>query len=92
MLVWSVVGLSGQFVVDALWSVLRKQRQGPSNQSLFDRIMSSKWSPMKKLTDEEYENMLQERLVRIEAEIALLDDDLNKLKSKNDNKDEEGKA
>ena len=40
-----------------------------------------KWSPMKKLSDEEYGNLLKERLLRIEADIALVDEELEKLRS-----------
>ena len=40
-----------------------------------------KWSPMKKLSDEEYGNMLKERLLRVEADIALLDEELEKVRS-----------
>lgn len=32
--------------------------------------------PMKSLTDEEYEGMLQEKLLKVEAEISLLDDQI----------------
>ena len=40
-----------------------------------------KWSPMKKLSDEEYGNLLKERLLRIEADIALVDEELEKVRS-----------
>lgn len=33
-----------------------------------------KWSPMKVLSDEQYERMLRERLLKVEAEIAILDE------------------
>ena len=36
---------------------------------------------MKVLSDEEYEKVLKEKLVRVEAEIALIDEDIVKLKS-----------
>lgn len=36
---------------------------------------------MKVLSDEEYEKVLKEKLVRVEAEIALIDEDIDKLKS-----------
>ena len=39
-----------------------------------------KWSPMKVLTDEEYESMLREKLLRVDAEIAIVDEDLGKLR------------
>ncbi|KAL8818692.1 MAG: hypothetical protein Q9223_002729 [Gallowayella weberi] len=43
------------------------------------RILNSKWSPMKVLSDEEYENLLREKLVRVEAELAMVDEDIEKV-------------
>ena len=48
---------------------------------LWNRVADMKWSPMKKLSDEEYGNLLKERLLRIEADIALLDEELEKVRS-----------
>ena len=42
--------------------------------------MASKWSPMKQLTDQEYENILEERLLRLNAEIAVIDENIASLK------------
>ena len=39
-----------------------------------------KWSPMKVLTDEDYVRMLRERMVSVEAEIAVVDEDLEGLR------------
>lgn len=36
---------------------------------------------MKKLTDEEYENILEEKLLRLEAEVAIIDEDIAALKA-----------
>jgi hypothetical protein len=38
------------------------------------------WAPMKSLTDDEYEKLLQERLLRLDVEISLLDDQIADLK------------
>lgn len=91
IIVWSALGISGQFAFDIISPRLRDQRQGQSNQSLLERITSSKWSPMTKISDEDYEEMLQERLVRIEAEIAVIDDDIAKLKSEASSKSDQRK-
>jgi hypothetical protein len=48
--------------------------------TLMQRIAKSKWSPMSILTDEEYEKMMGERLLRVEADIALIDDKIEGLK------------
>lgn len=48
--------------------------------SLWHKIADMKWSPMKVLSDDEYESMLREKLLRVDAEIAILDEDLARLK------------
>lgn len=37
---------------------------------------------MKKLTDQEYEHILEEKLLRLDAEIAIIDDDVAALRAK----------
>lgn len=39
-----------------------------------DSWLRSKWSPLKKLTDEEYISMMEEKMLKVETEIALIDD------------------
>ena len=51
------------------------------NTSFWRRIANSKYSPMKILSNEEYEKILQKKLLRVEAEIAVIDDDIEKLKA-----------
>lgn len=43
--------------------------------------LDSKWSPVTRLSDEDYEKALQGKLLRIEADIALIDDDIQALRS-----------
>ena len=47
---------------------------------MLERLANSRWSPVKILSDEEYENMLQEKLLRVEAEIAVLDEHIENLR------------
>ena len=46
-----------------------------------ERVAEMKWSPMKVLSDEEYEKMLKERLMRVEAEIRVLDERIESINS-----------
>ena len=39
-------------------------------------LLNSKWSPMKVLPDKEYERMLREKLLRVNAEIALVEESI----------------
>ena len=54
----------------------RKQR----DRGFWGRIAEMKWSPMKSLSDEDYETILRERLLRVDADIALLDEKMDRLK------------
>ncbi|KAL8842194.1 MAG: hypothetical protein Q9205_007095 [Flavoplaca limonia] len=47
---------------------------------LWKRVLNSKWSPMKVLSDEQYEKILREKLLRVEAELAIVDDDIERVK------------
>ena len=49
---------------------------GEKKKNWMEQVAEMKWSPMKVLSDEDYESMLKERLLRIEAEIALLDEEI----------------
>lgn len=42
--------------------------------------LNSKWSPVKALSDEEYGRILEERLLRLNAEIAVLDESIEGVK------------
>ncbi|RMD44908.1 hypothetical protein DV735_g28, partial [Chaetothyriales sp. CBS 134920] len=56
------------------------QHQPSADKSLVDRIVS--YLPLKTLTDDEYERMLQEKLGKINVEIAILDDEIAALKGR----------
>ena len=45
------------------------------------RWLNSRWSPVKALSDDEYTTMLQEKLLRIKAEIALVEESITVLKT-----------
>lgn len=42
-------------------------------------MAESKWVPLKSLSDDEYRGILGEKLLSIEAEIALIDDKIEEL-------------
>ena len=53
--------------------------------STWDSLVTSKWSPMKSISDEEYLDRLQEQLLRVDAEIAILDEDIEALRAEEKN-------
>ncbi|KAL8859955.1 MAG: hypothetical protein Q9178_003503 [Gyalolechia marmorata] len=58
---------------------------------LWKRVLNSKWSPMKVLSDEQYETLLREKLLRVEAELAIVEEDIEKVKQRQKNTHEDGK-
>jgi hypothetical protein len=79
---FAILGAAGQTlysIADARHSTLTLKTAN-SNSEI--RWLNSKWSPVKVLSDVEYENMLQEKLLRIDAEIAMVDESIMRVRSK----------
>lgn len=68
---------SKQVASDAQAVAEGKEKDG---KRFWERVAEMKWSPLKVLSDEDYGNMLKEKLLRVEAEIALLDEEVERLK------------
>lgn len=66
-IVFSLLGAGGQFASNS-WS---GPESSPRKQSSW---FTSKWSPMTKLSDEEYKTMLEEKILRVEADLAILEE------------------
>jgi len=87
---FSLFGFAGQHGYDLLdrknTQVVEEDERlaakGEKRKNFMERIAEMKWSPMEALTDERYEEMLQERLLKIEVEIALVDDRIESYKQK----------
>lgn len=58
----------------------RARGENKPKENFMHKIAKSKWSPMQVLTDDDYENMMQEKLLRVEAQIAVIDDKIDVLK------------
>lgn len=81
---FSLFGYIGQTVynsLDAKHSGEAAQQQ-PQTENILQRIGKSRWSPMAVLSDEDYEAMLQERLLRVNAEIAIIDENIERLRKR----------
>lgn len=55
-----------------------EQTNAPSKPFL-QRLADSKWVPLKSLSDDDYRGILNEKLLSIEAEVALLDEKIQEL-------------
>ncbi|KAH6642133.1 hypothetical protein C7974DRAFT_430670 [Boeremia exigua] len=76
---WGFLGQQGYDFLDTknteeVKEEARLAAKGEKKKNFMDRIAEMKWSPMEALTDERYEEMLQERLLKFEVEIAIIDD------------------
>ena len=47
------------------------------------------WSPLKKLTDQDYEDMLQEKLIGVEADLAIIDEEIERVRREGSGKEEQ---
>ncbi|KAF2252179.1 hypothetical protein BU26DRAFT_516867 [Trematosphaeria pertusa] len=91
-IMFTLFGWGGQHAYNYLdkrnSDVIRKEQemreQGEVKEQLnwLQRVAKSKWSPMSILTDEEYERMMNEKLLAVEAEIALIDEKIEGLRKK----------
>ncbi|PVI01424.1 hypothetical protein DM02DRAFT_613594 [Periconia macrospinosa] len=57
-----------------------RREQGVRKDTLLQRFAKSKWSPMSILSDEDYEKLIGEKILVVEADIALIDDKIEALR------------
>lgn len=74
MIIWGLAGAGGQLVANKSASSLPKDR------TKYESSWLSKLSPLKKLSDEEYIQMMEEKLLKVEVDIALIDDRIAELR------------
>lgn len=78
VVVFSLVGYLGQSSYNAIDSWQMEQANTPSK-PIIQRIADSKWIPLKTLSDDDYRGILNEKLLSIEAEMALIDEKIEQL-------------
>ncbi|PWY88938.1 hypothetical protein BO70DRAFT_377418 [Aspergillus heteromorphus CBS 117.55] len=79
VVIFSLLGFVGQRSYNAIDAWQLERATAPSK-PLLQRMAESKWIPLKSLSDDEYKGMLNEKLLSIEAEIALIDDKIDELR------------
>ncbi|KAF4500350.1 hypothetical protein FAGAP_3441 [Fusarium agapanthi] len=85
MLVFTTVGAGGQMIANRM--ATRKPKVHDEKESFWSR-----WSPLKKLTDQEYRDMMSEKMLRIDADIALIDDRIAELKKQAEDEELKGSS
>ncbi|GFF47777.1 hypothetical protein IFM58399_08133 [Aspergillus lentulus] len=78
VVVFSLLGYLGQRSYNAIDSWQMEHANTPSK-PILQRIADSKWIPLKTLSDDEYRGILSEKLLSIEAEIAIIDEKIEEL-------------
>ncbi|KAK2753172.1 hypothetical protein FQN54_007998 [Arachnomyces sp. PD_36] len=89
VVVFSILGYLGQSSYNILdeWQLERGQN-GPTK-PLMQRVAEHPWVPFKVLSDQQYREILDEKLLSVEAEICIVDEQLDELrKSKSSSTDE----
>jgi len=92
ILFWSLFGYAGQKLYNRLDANHSEQfaaaaaeekaldSAGRTEKGFWDRVAEMKWSPMKTLSDEDYADMLRKKIVGLEVEIALVDEEVGRLR------------
>lgn len=85
-------------VAVAVEEEVRRKGEAKKEVGFWTRVAEMKWSPMTVLSDEDYANMLKVKLLGVEAQIALVDEEVERLrgeeermKSQNETNRSEGK-
>ena len=77
---FSLVGALGQ----TLYNKADTRRSATAETSLDGKKSSwidSKWSPIRRISEAEYEEILQEKLLRIDVEIAMVDGKIEEIRA-----------
>ncbi|KAK4924003.1 hypothetical protein LTR66_016483 [Elasticomyces elasticus] len=83
-LVWAAAGFSGQGLISTATAFgLGAESAGP-REPLLSRLAQKSWWPLKQISDEEYEAELNDKIIGLEVEIAMINDKIAALKSSKD--------
>jgi hypothetical protein len=99
LIVFSLLGYLGQ----GSWNMVERwhaNNQGKKeSRSILQRMADSKWIPLRSLSDDDFKHILNEKILSMEVEIALLDDKIKSLEderaaasSRKDSQDERPKS
>lgn len=75
---FSLFGAGGQKAVNSYY---RRRAEREKEEKEGGGFLASKWSPVTKLSDEEYEGILREKLLEVEVQLALLDEQIDQVKA-----------
>lgn len=77
-MLFSLFGYVGQ----KTWNFVERRQQendGKGPKPILQRMADSKWIPLRSLSDDEFRNLLNDKLLSIEVDISLLDEKIESL-------------
>jgi uncharacterized small protein (DUF1192 family) len=88
-IVWGLLGLGGQHAYNTadkkhtqeVVENMTNPQVHDNQPSFVDRVFRSKWNPVKKLNEDEYLEILTNKSLALEAQIALTQDEIDRLKA-----------
>ncbi|KAI9885778.1 MAG: hypothetical protein M1823_002407 [Watsoniomyces obsoletus] len=79
--VFALLGAGGQGIANLVGRGVPPEAAANANRaSWWQRALRSRWSPVRVLSDDEYLASLQEKRLRLDVEVALLDDEIRALR------------
>lgn len=78
VLMFSLFGTAGQWIYNGM--AASPKADAAPKKSFLERVGERKWSPMKSLSNQEYAAMLRERQMKVDVEIAVIDDKIAALR------------
>jgi hypothetical protein len=79
-IMFSIYGALGQTLYNYA-DTQKSARAEATPNSKTNSWIDSKWSPIRRISEAEYEEMLQEKLLRVNVEIALVDDKIDEIRA-----------
>ena len=88
MIVFASIGFLGQQILSqfeepdksARGSFLRAFYSTDPGTFFSEKVAKRRWFPLRSMNAEEYKQLLEERLLRVDAEISLVEEDIHKLR------------
>ncbi|OJD30621.1 uncharacterized protein BKCO1_5800072 [Diplodia corticola] len=81
---FSLFGFAGQHLYSFLDSIHAASADKPAEgKSWFRKLADSRFSPVKVLSEGEYEQLLREKLLKVQVELALVDEAIEELRQQN---------
>ena len=78
LICFSIFGLAGQAAYNAIDASDLPYDDGPG---LLERWLNSRYFPVKRIPHDDYKSMMNEKLIRVEAEMALIDEEIDRVKA-----------